>query len=262
MLPAMGGAWDPDRGGRGRRATLAGGEVHVWQADLGEVSDPLARSVLSAEDNERAGRILAPARRTSWARARAVLRLLLASYLESDQRAVRLVAGAHGKPQLAGGSAWLRFSVSHSYTSALYALADGREVGVDLQLRAPTRLLVATAARSFGPDVAGRLADMPPAARERAFLSAWTRREAQLKCLGVGLAGARACAAPIEDLWTVELPLQHGAGGAALAVQGPPTTVRLRRWDPVTAAPPRHGAVEPAGRGDSAPRVDALAERP
>ena len=71
------------------------------------------------------------------------------------------------------------------------------------------------------------LAEVDPAARRGAFLSAWTRHEAQLKCLGVGLAGAGA--KQLEDLWTLELPLAR-EGASTLAVDGPPVTVRRRRW--------------------------------
>ena len=215
--------------GGSERAGLARGEVHVWEADLAEVPDSLAREVLSPDERERAGSILGAARRRTWARTRALLRLLLGGYLDCDPRPLRFVAGAHGKPALSGAQSRLRFSVSHSDASALYALALGREVGIDLQLRAPAGRLPALARRAFTVEAAVELASMQPAARRSAFMSAWARHEATLKCLGVGLAGTGAPCS--EEVWTVELPLRR-EGGSALAVLGSPGPIRRRRWHP------------------------------
>ena len=219
--PAEPAAWSSGP----KRPLLGGEEVHVWLADLDEDG---AHATLSAEECERAEAILSPARRR-WVRSRVLLRELLSRYLQEDPGAVRFVRGPGGKPALAGPHPPLRFSISHSGTCALYALSACREVGVDVQTRAPDGNLLAIAERAFPAATARRLARMDQPARRGAFLSEWTRHEAKLKCRGLGLAGARR--GEHARLWSTALPPGTG-GAAALAVEGSPGPVRCWRWAP------------------------------
>src|SRR3979409_2142049 len=65
------------------------------------------------------------------AAAGGALRDVLAAYLETSPEAIRIVDGAHGKPELAGGE--LHFNLSHSGDVGLVAVAAEREVGGDVQ---------------------------------------------------------------------------------------------------------------------------------
>jgi 4'-phosphopantetheinyl transferase len=66
-------------------------------------------------------------------------------------------------------------------------VSAGREVGVDVErVRAqPNHLDMAT--RYFTPNESQRLNALPPAEGERAFFHVWTRKEAFLKAIGLGL---------------------------------------------------------------------------
>lgn len=100
----------------------------------------------------------------------------------------------HGKPVLAGGG--VQHSVAHS--GALVAVAVARApVGVDVeQLDGRRRPLgrdgdtdgLARIVLSAAEQAA--LAEVPPAGRARAFLVAWTRKEAVTKATGDGLRAA------------------------------------------------------------------------
>lgn len=76
-----------------------------------------------------------------------------------------MVEGDAGKPALdpAAGLPDLRFNLSHSGDRALIAIAEGVELGVDLERITPKR--------------------------DRGYLEDWTRREAYAKGAGSGLAG-------------------------------------------------------------------------
>jgi hypothetical protein len=121
---------------------------------------------------------------------------------------------------------------------ALYAFTRTGEVGVDIELvREPIDAL-ALAGRALGAAEARRLARLDPAIRQQEFLRAWTRHEAWLKHLGIGI-GGRAASAP-EPL-VVQLGVGEGAA-AALAIAR--TTRELRCWD---YRPAQHAAGERDG---------------
>lgn len=216
---AAAGEWAPGP----ERPTLADGAVHVWRADLHSVSDDLG-DLLCAEERARAERFPRERERMLWSRSRGVLRTLLGRYLGVDARELRFRVGEHGKPALAG--AQISFNLSHSDDLALYAFAATAAVGVDVER--PTRSfdMLAVAARMFSQREAEHLRDLPEHQRQRAFLRAWTRHEAELKCSGVGIGGARTVAARPAP-WLAELDVgPHAAGAVAVAAQ----PRELRRW--------------------------------
>jgi 4'-phosphopantetheinyl transferase len=221
-------AWPPSPD----RPRLAPDTVDVWHADLAQaVARGREHELLSEQERVRAARFVNADSGRRWAAAHGILRALLGRCLDADPRALRFVAGAHGKPALAGeggAAAALRFNLSHSGETALIALALGREVGVDVEL--PRRRVdhVAVARGALGEQEAQRLALLDPPEREREFLRAWVRWEAVLKCHGTGIGGARATAgAPEPWLHALELP---PPAAAALAVERGPCAVRCWRW--------------------------------
>ena len=93
-----------------------------------------------------------------------------------------LVLNEHGKPQFADGK--ICFSVSHSGRCAAIAVDDA-EIGLDVE-KLPERDFMKIARRFFHPNELAyveRAEDQP-----RAFTRIWTRKEAYLKQLGVGIA--------------------------------------------------------------------------
>jgi 4'-phosphopantetheinyl transferase len=167
-----------------------------------------------------------------------LLRLLLGAYLDADPRTLGFRTGEYGKPRLAGADGRLRFNLSHSGGVAVYAVALGVEVGVDVQTRRHRPPTLAVAERAFGRAEAVRLARLAEAEREREFLRLWVCHEAGLKCLGVGLAGSEA-AAPAqrprtkepERPWARELYLgaRWSVAGAVAAVAAIEEPVSVRR---------------------------------
>ncbi len=120
-------------------------------------------------------------------RGREPLRQILAAYLHRPPSEVRLIAGPHGRPALAGTLAGaIDFNWSHSAGHALVALARGIAPGIDLECDRPLRAL-ALARRYFTADEAAWLARQPEARQTAAFLDLWTAKEAVLKALGRGL---------------------------------------------------------------------------
>jgi 4'-phosphopantetheinyl transferase len=226
---------------------LGAGELHVWQADLRTVGDA-TQDTLSAQERARAAAIADPRTRALWARSRAMLRALLGRYLQLPPSALQIVNDERGKPSLlAAGGRQTRvrspcFSLSHSGHLALYGFAAAGAIGVDVQLarveprgsgerrwRTP-RDHVALARRAFGKREAERLRALPVRLREAEFLRLWTRYEAELKCLGIGIGGERARLG--ADRWVLDLDLERREQlppAAAVVAARAPRTLRLWR---------------------------------
>jgi 4'-phosphopantetheinyl transferase len=223
------------------RPLLAEHAVHVWRADLGAVPDELGY-LLDDDERARAARFANARDAERWRRSHGLLRTLLGRYVQLEPASLRFAAGEHGKPALAqdtGASSaraerksappsdvpQLNFNMSHSRQLALYAFSHAGAVGVDVETARPRVDEVAIAARMLGDGEAQRLRALDPASRKREFLRAWTRHEATLKCVGVGIGGRAGAEYPP---WIIELEMGHDAAGAVAAEQA---ARELRCWD-------------------------------
>jgi 4'-phosphopantetheinyl transferase len=164
-------------------------EIQLWSVLLDPPGPACGsrRSLLSEEELERARRLRFDADRTRFLASRIWLRRLLARRLELGTAEIRFQTATGGKPELAPPlPTWLRFSMSRSGGLALYALARGREVGVDLEDRSRVVDVEAVASRFFSPAERGVLRGLAEE-QQRGFYRIWTRKEAVLKALGLGL---------------------------------------------------------------------------
>ena len=141
---------------------------------------------LDAQERERAARFKFERDRRRYVDAHLALRRVLAGRTGRAAAALEFVAGAYGKPRLAGPAS-CAFSLSHSDDLALIALADDGEIGVDLERVRPLPDLDALAHQCLTAQERQALAAVPQADRPHAFLQSWTRKEACLKALGTGL---------------------------------------------------------------------------
>lgn len=118
------------------RTYLEQGEVHLWRAPLDVPPTAVAglwRS-LSIDERERAQRFHRESDRRRFTVRRGRLRALLAAYLDVNPAEVVLVLDDRGKPRLRSPDfAWLHFNLSDSAEVVVFAVARGREVGVDVE---------------------------------------------------------------------------------------------------------------------------------
>jgi 4'-phosphopantetheinyl transferase len=169
---------------------LAADEVHVWAVPLDEGPLPPDESMLSDDERRRAERFRRPELRRRFVAARSGLRMIIGRYLGTPPADVRLVLDPGGKPRLAtpdGGQSTLRFNLAHSGELALVAVAEGCDVGVDVERLRPVRRLDDIARRYFSTGEWDAIRAVEPPLRAAAFLRCWTGKEAVLKATGVGL---------------------------------------------------------------------------
>lgn len=81
----------------------------------------------------------------------------------------------------------LRFNVAHSGELALYAITQGKEIGVDLEQMRPVPNFQHLVEQYFSPLEKAELETLPAEKKLEAFFCGWTRKEAYLKARGEGL---------------------------------------------------------------------------
>jgi 4'-phosphopantetheinyl transferase len=116
---------------------------------------------------------------------RGQLRKLLALRLGGEPSEITLSSDAFGK--LSVPTSPLAFSLSHSRQIALYVFAPDGAIGCDIEWHDPDFASERTAERFFAPEEVTALRRLPPARRLAGFFACWTRKEAYLKALGLGL---------------------------------------------------------------------------
>lgn len=193
-----------------RRADLRHGTVHIWEGRLdvpGHVT-AAARLLLSADERARADRFVYDRHRRRYTVAQAHLRRVLAQLTGTPPEAIEFRFGKHGKPFLAGGPS---FNQSHSEERIMIAVAAGGRLGVDIEELREVRYMLGIADKNFGEDEAARLHAAPAHERRALFFRLWTRKEAFLKAVGVGLT---------QPLRTFSVDPSPGAERGLLRVEG------------------------------------------
>jgi 4'-phosphopantetheinyl transferase len=173
----------------GIRGAIVPEEVHLWAWPLEAYPVDLAAHVeiLDREELHRMHGFRFAPDRNRYAVAHANLRRILGGYLGRLPERLCFRANRFGKPELADAdsSSSLCFSLSHSQTIAVLALALERPVGVDVEDVRPIEPEVAEA--HFSAAEISALNSLHDDAWLSGFYRCWTRKEAILKAEGMGL---------------------------------------------------------------------------
>ena len=225
-------------------------EVHIWQVSVGCSSTAAEWELLSHDERRRALAFRLSSDRIRWIRAHAALRDVLHKYLGQDGP-LRFRAGTFGKPELVE-SCGLRFNLAHSGHWALIAVTRDRDVGIDVE-KISLDDIDPVLQTTFSPAERVALARLSSRARIDTFYRGWTRKEAFVKALGLGLhanlpAFDVAIDTPQPGLIEVHAPVPHSSHWlltditldsqhkAALVVEGTsPFQCRLLDWRGPTA---------------------------
>jgi 4'-phosphopantetheinyl transferase len=249
-------------------------QVHIWQAHLETSSSRIDEyfNTLAEEEKSRAARLYFQRDRDRFIIAHGILRAILGLYLNRAPHALSFNHGSQGKPtlELEPEVDDVRFNLSHSRAVALYAIARGREVGIDVEFVRPEVETDQIADRFFSSTEIASLRALPRNSRKNAFFLCWTRKEAYIKARGEGLSlpldrfdvslipgdsAALLRTRPDPDeagRWSLrELPLTSGYA-AALAVEGRGWSLSCWQWPHLQANQPHFEAA----------LADSIVERP
>lgn len=231
-------------------ARLLANEVHIWCAalDLDSANYDCLKKTLAPDERARAARFHFVKDLQRFVASRGVLRDILGRYLHRKPAEIRFSHGSCGKPSLRVdcGTPELRFNLARSQGRELYAIAHGREVGIDVEHIEPDLANLEVAKRFFSRRECSELCALPTYLQLEAFFNCWTRKEAYVKARGEGLLMSL-------DSFDVSLtpgqPAELSDGGdgkwslfaltpapgyaAAVAVEGSNCKLRSYLWDPL-----------------------------
>jgi 4'-phosphopantetheinyl transferase len=184
--------------GRTNRVIPKNGTVDLWSCSLEGDAAVLERchAFLNEEERARAGRFVRPEDQDRFTFAHGSLRVVLARYLGVEPPALRFLGGPTGKPALLdqqGRPHVLCFNLSHSHGRMLVAVANGQDVGIDLeQVRTnvePLRL----AERFYTQAEFERIKGRPVSEHAAQFYQLWVAKEAFLKAQAAGIPSLQQC---------------------------------------------------------------------
>ncbi len=223
--------------------------VQVWtipQQLPADASLPALLAELDDAGRARHARLVTATLRERYLATHVAARRILGALLGCAPATLPIRHGVHGKPALP--APW-SFNLSHSGGYALLAVAHGGELGVDIEQMRADIDAAAISARYFHPAERAALAALAADARREAFFRCWTRKEAYLKAVGVGLAGGLAqCRVSLDhehaallevawdpaeaDRWWMASWQPRPGYAAALCVAQPRAAVVFHEWQP------------------------------
>jgi 4'-phosphopantetheinyl transferase len=175
------------------RLILKNEEIHVWctNLDLPLSEINLLANCLSNDEIIRANRFKFAHLQHRFLVCRAILRILLAKYLDLQPSALIFNYSDRGKPSLAVSCNPLaiEFNVSHSENLALYGFVINYSLGIDLERIRTIADLDSLAKRFFHPQEYQLLRKLANKEKQELFFKIWTAKEAYLKATGQGISG-------------------------------------------------------------------------
>lgn len=164
--------------------------IRVWRIPLDPSAPPAEGGIatLTDDERERAARFRFDRDRNRWLGAHVAMRRILGDELGVATERIRYLRGPAGKPALAWPEgAGLEFNLSDSGDLALLALSRLGPVGVDVEHLERIPDFAAIAESHFADDERRALLALPAPDQLEGFYRIWTRKEAYIKAIGIGL---------------------------------------------------------------------------
>lgn len=153
-------------------------QIHIWRVPLD--TPPTQSDILSPDQRDRAAHFFAERDRTRFHNAHTALRHILARYARIQPRALEFRVNAYGKPSLVNAPG-IEFNLAHSHSFALIAVASS-PLGIDIERVRADFDVIALAHRFFAPAETALVRADPGR-----FFEFWTRKEAFIKAIGMGV---------------------------------------------------------------------------
>ena len=166
------------------------GTIHLWSVSLAASEATIARCMhcLSAAEVDRVRRLRLRRDRDEYLVVHGLLRHLLGRYCDKHPADLLFDAAPAGKPSLcATGSSPISFNLSHAGGRAILAVADGRQIGVDLEKLDPQVEPLRIARQYFFGLESWAIEHAQDSDQLETFFRYWVAKEATLKAAGFGL---------------------------------------------------------------------------
>lgn len=199
----------------------ATGEAHVWWWPLEDRVDQADFDLLDEVEQVRARRYRAEKDAAAFIRTRAASRRAIGELLGVDARTValgrRVCPGCgdleHGPPAVASPAVGLAVSLTRTSGCGVLALHAGDWIGVDVEALRPVES-GSLASVVLAPAEHAYILSLPAGPeRTAAFHRVWTRKEAVLKGVGLGLLGIDLNALDVTPGTPGPVEVEHGYQG-------------------------------------------------
>ncbi len=173
-----------------KKLVLSRNEIHVWRAqlDLPNVAKERHLGLLSEDEMNRARSYRFSSDRERYSAGRAALRIILSRYVGISARQLRFEYNSYGKPSLCTDANYpCQFNLSHSQNLALISITQQNAVGIDIERMKTGIDFTKIARRFFSTQEQNALVSLSQEEVPRAFYRCWTRKEAYIKAMGMGL---------------------------------------------------------------------------
>ncbi|SDN32258.1 4'-phosphopantetheinyl transferase [Paenibacillus sp. yr247] len=174
---------------------LTASEAHVWitSTEASLFSNSHLYNLLSAEEKKRARNFKFARDQNQFVVSHGILRLIIAAYTRHAPNELRYEYTKYGKPFLFNQSEEkeIHFNMTHSKDAVSYIVSTKDEVGIDMEQVKCDLDWYNIAKQYFSSSELIELESVESHEQSNAFYLMWTRKEAMLKALGVGLSGLR-----------------------------------------------------------------------
>jgi len=164
--------------------------VHVWLASIDYFITEIDQlwSLLSSAEIQRAKKYRFAADRNRYVIAHALLRLISSNYVQIAPDRLQFDNTVDKKPFLAEAhGSGIQFNLSHSGTFVLVAVAQDRQVGIDIEQIKPIQEMDLMSEQYFSAAEKACLHAAGPEDKLNQFFAYWTKKEAFIKAIGRGL---------------------------------------------------------------------------
>lgn len=148
------------------------------------------RSLLSESERQQELRFHFARDRRRYLVTRALVRTVLSRYAAIAPGEWTFAVNDYGRPRIANAghaAGQISFNVSHTDSLIILAVAQGHEVGVDVENTRVRAACIDIADRFFAPAEVSALHALPKARQQHRFFEYWTLKESYIKARSMGL---------------------------------------------------------------------------
>lgn len=142
-------------------------------------------SFLSTQERSQSSKFITSALSNNYIITRAVLRCILAKSLKIKPQEIKFLTNPYGKPSVEGSV--IKFNMSHSVNSAYYGVSDDFDLGIDVEFFNVKKNIFDIAKSVFSTREFCYFVNLSSEGQQKFFFEAWTKKEAMIKALGLGL---------------------------------------------------------------------------
>jgi len=161
--------------------------VDIWHIELNSLMHMLEPSweLLAPKEKARALEFKFMAHKNAFILYRASLRNILSCYLNQNPKTIELKYTQQGKPYIKSQDS-LFFNLTHTQQRALLAVSKTADVGIDIEYKEPKIDVLEMAQQIMAACEYRSFCALNPQQQIDNFYIKWVRKEAFIKCLGLG----------------------------------------------------------------------------